>query len=81
MRKTVYVEYFALLREQRGVSSEKLATEANTPGELYAELRTRYPFSLPAERLRVALNGEFVPWTASLPDGGKVVFIPPVAGG
>ena len=45
--KTVHVQYFAILREQRGVAAEKLATEAATPGALYDELRARHGFSLP----------------------------------
>jgi molybdopterin converting factor small subunit len=79
--KTVRLQYFALLREQRGVSSETLSTAAQTPGELYEELRARHPFTLAADRLRVAINGEFAPWNAPLPDGADLVFIPPVAGG
>lgn len=81
MTKTVHVQYFAILREQRGLAREKLATPAATAGELYAELRARHDFSLPATRLRVAVNDEFAPWTAPLRDGDTLVFIPPVAGG
>ena len=79
--KTVHIQYFALLREQRGVGQETLATAAATAGELYAELRSRHGFTLPADRLRVAVNGEFAPWDAPLADGVELVFIPPVAGG
>ncbi len=81
MTKTVRVHYFAQLREQRGLAGEACATEAETPAGLYAELRARHAFSLPAERLRVSLNHEFAPWTATLRDGDAVAFIPPVAGG
>jgi molybdopterin synthase sulfur carrier subunit len=81
MNKTVHVEYFALLREQRGVSAETVSTSAETAADFYAELRKRYPFTLPVDRLRVALNGEFAPWSTPLLDGAKLVFIPPVAGG
>jgi molybdopterin converting factor small subunit len=56
-------------------------TSARTPGELYAELSRRYPFSLGPEMLRVAINTEFRDWSAPLADGDAVVFIPPVAGG
>jgi molybdopterin-guanine dinucleotide biosynthesis protein A len=78
---TIRVQYFALLREQAGRSTETLATRARTPRELYAELATRYPFTLPAEMLRVAINAEFGEWTQPLAAGDSVVFIPPVAGG
>lgn len=78
---TVAVRYFAILREERGRDEESLTTGAATVAELYAELRARFPFSLSAERLRVACNGDFVPWSHPLRDGDLVVFIPPVAGG
>jgi molybdopterin converting factor subunit 1 len=81
MEKQVHVRYFAILRDQRGQSEEKIATAAATAGELYHELRARHHFSLPAERLRVAVNDEFAPWTAALSDGDTLAFIPPVAGG
>jgi sulfur-carrier protein len=81
MTKTIRVQYFALLRDQRGLADEKLATDAGTPAGLYAELRARHGFTLPAEQLRVAVNNEFTPWDAPLNDGDALVFIPPVAGG
>jgi molybdopterin-guanine dinucleotide biosynthesis protein A len=77
----IRVQYFALLREQAGRSAETLATRARTPRELYAELSARYPFTLPAEMLRVAVNAEFGDWSQPLKAGDSVVFIPPVAGG
>jgi molybdopterin converting factor subunit 1 len=75
------VQYFAILREQRGLSRESLATAATTPASLYDELRARHHFTLPSDRVRAAVNGEFVAADASLPDGSEVTFIPPVAGG
>jgi molybdopterin converting factor subunit 1 len=77
----VHVQYYALLREQAGRSSEELATEAATPAALYEELRQRYGLSLGRAQLRVAIDGEFADWGAPLKDGARVVFIPPVAGG
>jgi molybdopterin converting factor subunit 1 len=79
--KRVRVRYFAILREQRGLSEESLATEALTAGEIYSELRARHGFTLPPERLRAALNDEFAPWNATVRDGDALAFIPPVAGG
>ena len=79
--KQVTVQYYALLREQAGRRDEALVTDARTAAELYAELATRYPFSLAPEVLRVAINTEFREWNAPLTDGDTVVFIPPVAGG
>lgn len=78
---TLDVRYFALLREQRGLAAETLATAAGTPDELYGELQARHGFTLPAGRVRAAVNDEFVPSSSRLRDGDRVVFIPPVAGG
>ena len=79
--RQINVQYYALLREQAGRSSESLITAAVTPRELYLELRERYPFSLAPEMLRVAVNSEFGEWNQRLSAGDSVVFIPPVAGG
>ena len=78
---TIHVQYFAILREQRGLAEEKLATTAATPGALYEELRRRHPFTLPADRIRAAVNDTFVDADSPLHEGDRVVFIPPVAGG
>jgi len=78
---TVNVQYFAILREQRGRTEEKLTTAAATPAALYNELRARHGFTLPADRVRAAVNDAFVTATAALQDGDRIVFIPPVAGG
>jgi molybdopterin converting factor subunit 1 len=81
MTKSINVQYFAILREQRGLAQEKITTGAATAGEFYDELRGRHGFTLPADRLRVAVNDEFAPWGVALSDGDRLVFIPPVAGG
>jgi molybdopterin converting factor small subunit len=44
-------------------------------------LRARYGFSLPCDRVRAAVDENFVAWDTPLRDGQTVVFIPPVAGG
>ncbi len=81
MKKTVSVRYFAVLRDQRGLGEELVPTGAATASELYEELRRRHGFTLPLERLRVAINDEFEPWASEIRDGDALVFIPPVAGG
>ena len=78
---TVHIHYFAILREQRGLNEEELATSAATPAALYDELRVRHGFTLPGDRIRAAVNDAFVPATAPLRDRDRIVFIPPVAGG
>jgi molybdopterin-guanine dinucleotide biosynthesis protein A len=79
--REIRVQYYALLREQAGRSAEILQTSARTPRDLYVELRGKYPFTLPPEMLRVAVNTEFGDWSQVLQPGDAVVFIPPVAGG
>lgn len=75
------IQYFALMREQAGRSEETLHTSATTPADLYAELTSRYGFTLSREQLKVAVNSEFSDWSRRLSPGDAVVFIPPVAGG
>lgn len=77
---TISIEYFAILREHVGQSSEELQTTAKTVGDLYNELNQRYAFP-DMGRLKVAVNHEFGEWNTPLADGDSVVFIPPVAGG
>jgi molybdenum cofactor guanylyltransferase len=79
--KKINIRYYALLREQAGKAEESLATEADSPAALFDELKTRYPFTLDAAQLKVAINAEFCDWHTALNEGDQVVFIPPVAGG
>jgi molybdopterin converting factor subunit 1 len=81
MTRTVHVQYFAVLREQAGRSSESVQTAAIDPEGLYEELRRLHGISVPRSMLRVAVNEEFSDWLRPLEDGDRVVFIPPVAGG
>jgi sulfur-carrier protein len=77
----IHISYFAILREQRGLGAEEISIAAATAQELYEHLRAAHRFSLPRERVRVAIDNEFASWDSPLRDGQKIVFIPPVAGG
>jgi len=79
--KRINIQYYALLREERGAPSETWETAAVTPQELYEELRRKYGFTLDAHRLSVAVNDEFAKWDRQIADNDKIVFVPPVAGG
>ena len=79
--KTVLVRYFAVLREQRGLGEERVETAAATAADLYAQLARAHRLTLPAARMRVAINDEFGSWSTELRDGDQLAFIPPVAGG
>lgn len=78
---TLHVEYYAALREARGLSRESVQSTATVPADLYDALRAEHGFRLRPEQLRVVVNEEFAPWDSPLRDGDTVVFIPPVAGG
>ena len=77
---SITVLYFASLRDAAGRDSEQLPLPDSLRG-LYDELRARHRFTLPAERLRVAVDGAFAAWDTPLRDGSEVAFIPPVSGG
>lgn len=80
-KKSLKIGYYALLREQRGISEEALESDAGTPEELYATLKAEHGFSLDVDQLKVVINDTFKPWDTPLQPNDNVVFIPPVAGG
>ena len=80
-KKITHLRYYAVLREQRGVSSELVKTEAQTAFELYNELKKKYHFSLATKVLRIAINSEFKDWSTKIKSNDEIIFVPPVAGG
>ena len=81
MTARVTVLYFASLRDVAGIAGETFDTAAPDLRVLYIELRARYGFPLPIERLRVAVDGAFANWDDAPRDGSEIAFIPPVSGG
>jgi len=79
--RRVTVQYFAVLRERRGMSEEDVWTSAQTAAEIYDELDARHGFDLDRERLKLVVNEEFAEWSQPIDEGDTIVFIPPVAGG
>ena len=77
----VNLRYFAMLRESTGVRAEDFSTTADTPKELYAELRDLRGFSIGETDVRVAVNGKFANFDDNLSEGDEIAFIPPVSGG
>jgi len=77
---SVTVLYFASLRDAAGCASEQLPLPESL-GALYATLADRHGFSLPASKLRVAVDGAFARWDSPLREGCEIAFIPPVSGG
>lgn len=81
MPQPTTIHYFAIFREQAGLSTEAYEGTAATLGELYRELAGRHEFTLPADQVRVAVGTEYVPMDTPLTEGMDITFIPPVAGG
>jgi molybdopterin synthase sulfur carrier subunit len=77
----VNVLYFASLRDAAGMASEHVDTSRPDLRGLYTELQMRHGFVLPADRLRVAVDGAFARWDDLLRADSEVAFIPPVSGG
>ena len=77
----IEIQYFAALREARGLSRETVSTKATTPAALYEELSVMHKFKLPLSDVKAAVNNEVAELDQPLNDGDTVVFIPPVAGG
>jgi molybdopterin converting factor subunit 1 len=76
------VRFFAILREQAGVSTVTVETAATDAAALYADLQQRHPMlTFPARLLKVSVNERYAGLTTPLAAGDRVVFIPPVAGG
>ena len=83
----VTVLYFAWVREAVGRGEEKLDPPENvrTLSDLIAWLRGRSEGHAEAladmDRLRAAIDQNFVPLDAELGDAGEVAIFPPVTGG
>lgn len=75
------IQYYALLKDERGLDAETVDCDAANPRELYAWLQSQHGLTLPNEALKVAINDHFSDWDQALSEGDNIVFIPPVAGG
>jgi molybdopterin synthase sulfur carrier subunit len=73
--------YFASLRDVAGRDAESVDVDTHDARELYAQRQREYGFAISADKLRVAINGEFAAWNRSLADGDEIAFLPPVSGG
>jgi molybdopterin synthase catalytic subunit len=80
----VSVHYYAVAKELAGCESStfEFASASVPQTELRSAVIDRFP-SLGAflERMRLAVNGDFVDASQSLQDGDRVDVLPPVAGG
>lgn len=78
----VKVLYFAAARERAGCAEEWVEGEGTTVQAVLDLLVQRHPdLARLVPHLRVAVNQQFAPASAQVPDGAEVALIPPVAGG
>ena len=85
----MHIRYFAWLREIIGHANEEVEVTAKTSlasvADLVAHLRATSPAHAKAladmDRVRVAVNYEYVPLTHPINTGDEVAFFPPVTGG
>lgn len=77
----VGVQYFAVLRERRGIDKEEIVTDAGTVEDLIKELVVKFNLGLPTVLIRAAVGTEFVDPRTELKEGMSLILIPPVAGG
>ncbi len=76
---TVYIKYFASLRDRLGRAEDRLDTAAElTVAGVWAALWPDTP--LPLNTL-TAVNMEYAELTQRVQDGDEVAFFPPVTGG
>ncbi len=76
------VLYFAAARERAGTAQETVDWTGGSVRELLERLATRHAELRPLlPHLRVAVNQEFQPLDAPVPDRAEVALVPPVAGG
>jgi sulfur-carrier protein len=81
----LHLLYFAWVRERIGKDGETLELDAATVGGALDALRAlgdNYAWALEApDRLRFALDQEFVDERAPLKEGAELAIFPPVTGG
>ncbi len=79
--KTITIRYFAMFRENAGVSEEALTTDAATAGDVFEATRDRHGSAEPLAHCKVAINDHMASWDSEVSDGDTVLLFPPVAGG
>ncbi len=79
--KTITVRYFAMFRENAGVSEETLNIVAATAADVFEATRERHGSPEPSGHCKVAINDEMADWDSIVDEGDIVLLFPPVAGG
>lgn len=79
--KSLTVRYFAMFRENAGLSEETISTDAQTAADVFAATSDRHGSSEPLGHCKVAINDVMASWDSPVEDGDSVLLFPPVAGG
>lgn len=79
--KRITVRYFAIFREQAGISEEIIETDAATAREVFDQTRARHGSKEPLGHCKVAINDQMADWSTPVEHGDTVLLFPPVAGG
>ena len=79
--KKITVRYFAMFRENAGMASETLHSDAATAADVFVATRDRHGSAEPLAHCKVAINDEMADWDAEVRDGDVILLFPPVAGG
>lgn len=79
--KKLTVRYFAMFRENAGVSEESLSLQAETAADVFIATADRHGSNEPQGHCKVAINDVMAGWDSPVKDGDIVLLFPPVAGG
>ena len=79
--KSLTVRYFAMFRENAGMSEETISVDAQTAADVFAATSDRHSSSEPLGHCKVAINDVMASWDSPVQDGDSVLLFPPVAGG
>ena len=79
--KSLTVRYFAMFRENAGMSEETISVDAQTAADVFAATSDRHGSSEPLGHCKVAINDVMASWDSPVEDGDSVLLFPPVAGG
>jgi len=79
--KSLTVRYFAMFRENAGMSEETISVDAQTAADVFAATSDRHGSNEPLGHCKVAINDVMASWDSPVEDGDSVLLFPPVAGG
>ncbi len=78
---TIRVQYVGSFGDDAGLKGETIETTAETPLDLFEEVRKSRPLKLGCGYMRIVINGQMAEWQDRLKSGDEVAFYPPVGGG